>query len=138
MERVTIREASHRLRLSRASIRECIRNGELKAYRENGPNDRPTWVVELPEEGWSSAATDHELNRTFSPWWWSNLERTGEIHYVEAINTSAYEEIVPKFLCGIDGANIWSAVNLVESQLCPDCLSQARERDLPHSSEPFQ
>ena len=33
MEKVTIREASQRLRISTASVRECIRGGELKAYR---------------------------------------------------------------------------------------------------------
>ena len=138
MERVSIQEASQRLRLSRSSIRECIRNGELKAYRIDGPNDRPIWVVELPAAGWSSASTERELNRSFTPWWWGNVERSGEIHYVKAINVSAYEEIIPEFLCGFAGENIWAAVDLLESLLCLECLAAARERDLPHSQHPFQ
>ena len=36
MERVTIREASQRLRISTAQVRECIRGGELNAFREDG------------------------------------------------------------------------------------------------------
>jgi hypothetical protein len=124
--------------MPRSSIRECIRNGELKAYRVDGPNQRPTWVVELPEEGWSSAAAREEMDRSFTPWWWANMERTGEIHYVEAINVSAYEEIMPTFLCGIEGMNIWGAVELLEELLCLECLMRARERGLPHAFHPFQ
>ena len=41
MEKVTIQEASYRLNLSQAGIRECIRNGELKAQRELGPHRLP-------------------------------------------------------------------------------------------------
>ena len=138
MERVSIREASLRLRLSPASIRECIRNGELQAFRETNSENRLGWVVELPEGDWSSAATTEELSRTFSPWWWANVQRTGEVHYVEAINVSAFEEITPKFLCGVEGDNIWAAVDLTESLLCSACLTTAREQELPHSSEPFE
>ena len=131
MEKVSIREASIRLRLSQASVRRCISEGELRAHREPGPNGRPTWVVELPEEGWTSSETAAEEDRKVFPWWWGNVERTGEIHYVEELNISAFEEMVPKFLCGFDGVNVWVVNNLDLDALCPDCLSLARERELP-------
>jgi hypothetical protein len=135
MERVSIREASIRLRLSQANIRECISQGELRAFREPGLNGRLTWVVELPEEGWTSAAMAVEEEREVFPWWWSNVERTGEIHYVEEINVSVYEEIVPKFLCGITGDNMWVVQELLLDSLCPDCLATAKDRGLPLSLE---
>ena len=49
MEKLSIQDASYRLNLSQADIRECIRNGELKASREAGPAGR-RWMVELPED----------------------------------------------------------------------------------------
>ena len=135
MERVSIREAAIRLRLSQASIRQCISQGELKAFRQPGPNGRPSWVVELPEEGWTSAAMALEEGREIFPWWWSNVERTGEIHYVEEINVSVYEEIVPKFLCGVSGDNMWVVHELLLDALCPDCLEKAKARGLPLALE---
>ena len=101
MERVSIRAASHRLRLPTSSIRRCIQNGELKAYRQTGSDGRNSWVVELPEEGWTSAAVTLEMGRTFSPWWWADNDMTGNVHYVEALSPGAWEEILPKFLCGV-------------------------------------
>ena len=86
MERVSIRAASHRLRLPTSSIRRCIQNGELKAYRQTGSDGRNSWVVELPEEGWTSAAVTLEMGRTFSPWWWADNDMTGNVHYVEALS----------------------------------------------------
>ncbi len=134
MEKVTIREASHRLRISTASVRECIRSGELKAYRETGRDGRLSWVVELPADDWISAATAEELGRDFSPWWWATLDRAGSIHYVESLSASSWEETVPKFLCGLVGDNIWAAPELPEKSLCLECRMLATERGLPHAT----
>ena len=133
MERVSIREASLRLHLPKSSIRQCIRDGELKAYRQSGSDGRLTWVVELPEDGWTSAAMALEMGRPFSPWWWDNRDRTGNVHYVEVLATSAWEEIYPKFLCGIISDNVWLAKELSQEELCPQCLSEAKTRGLPLS-----
>ena len=134
MERVTIREASQRLRISTASVRECIRGGELRAVREQGTDGRKSWMVELPEDGWVSAATALEMSREFSPWWWGKADRTGYIHYVESLSASSWEETVPRFLCGEVGDNIWAAVDPLQEQLCLECQMVAMERGLPQSN----
>ncbi len=134
MERVTIREASLKLRISTASVRECIRSGELKAFREAGVDGRKGWLVELPEEGWVSTATTEEMNREFCPWWWGTVERTGYIHYVESLSASSWEETVPKFLCGEEGDNIWAATELPQELLCLECQMRAMERGLPQAN----
>ena len=136
MDIVSIQEASRRLRLTPASIRQCIRDGELKAHRQPGPSGRLSWVVELPEEGWTSAATVIEMGRTFSPWWWANGDRSGNVHYVKDLAASAFEEIVPRFLCGFISENIWTAHNLSEEDICAECLSEAKALGLPLSLEP--
>jgi hypothetical protein len=133
MEKVSIQEASRRLRISTASVRECIRAGELKAERAPGPNGRTSWMVEMPEEGWTSAAVAEELNRSFTPWWWGNKEKTGKVHYVQDLFNTPFEEIMPRFLCGYEGANIWSAPNLTEEVLCPECLVEVENLGLPPS-----
>ncbi len=134
MERVSIREASLRLRISVSSIRACIRQGELTAVREDGPDGRAVWLVELPAEGWISAATAVELNRDFCPWWWGKQDRSGNIHYVESLSASSWEETVPRFLCGEEGDNIWAATDLSEELLCLECQMRAIERNLPQAS----
>ena len=133
MERVSIREASLHLRLSTSNVRQCIQNGELKAYRETSPDGRTTWVVELPEDGWTSAATAVELGREFSPWWWADEGKTGKIHYVEVLTSSALEEIMPEFLCGFVSDNVWFAKDLPSEDICPQCLAEAKGQDLPLS-----
>jgi hypothetical protein len=133
VEKVSIQEASRRLRISTASVRECIRAGELKAERAPGPNGRTFWVVEMPEEGWISSAVAEERNRPFTPWWWGNKEKTGKVHYVQDIYATSFEEILPRFLCGYEGDNIWSAPNLTEEVLCTECLIEVEKRDLPSS-----
>jgi excisionase family DNA binding protein len=127
MERVTIQEASRRLHLSTSIIRQCIQDGELTAYRN--PEGRG-WVVEMPAEGWVSSGVAQEMERTFIPWWWANAERTGSVHYVEALFASSFEEMVPQFLCGMESDNIWSAVRLSPEILCPDCVNIAGERGI--------
>jgi hypothetical protein len=83
MERVSIREASLRLHIPQSAIRQCIQDGELKAYRQSCPDGRLAWVVELPEEGWTSTAMAIEMGRPFSPWWWADGDKAGNVHYVE-------------------------------------------------------
>jgi hypothetical protein len=131
MERVSIREASLRLHMPQSDIRRCIQDGELKAYRQTCPDGRFTWVVELPEEGWTSAAMAIEMGRSFSPWGWADRDRAGNVHYVEVFSTSAWEEIFPKFLCGLTSDNVWLAEELSQEDLCPQCLMEAKVRDLP-------
>ena len=136
MERVTIREASQRLRISTAMVRDCIRGGELKASRETQPDGRESWMVELPGDGWVSGATAVELSREFSPWWWGNAEKTGYIHYVESLAASSWEETVPQFLCGEVGDNIWAAIDLHQEMLCLECQMRAMEQGLPQANPP--
>ena len=130
MERVSIQVASQRLNLSQAIIRQCVRDGELKAFRQPGPSGRPTWVVELPEEGWTHATTASliEMGEGSFPWWWSDGTRTGVVHYVEDLGI---EETIPQFLCGLISENIWTAKDLTEQDLCPTCLSVLGDRGLP-------
>ena len=134
MERVTIREASQRLRISTAMVRECIRGGELKAVREPRSNGGAGWMVELPEDGWVSEAVAFEMSREFSPWWWGTQDKTGYIHYVESLSASSWEETVPQFLCGEIGDNIWAATDLIQEQLCLECQMRAMEQGLPHAN----
>ncbi|MDA0735297.1 MAG: hypothetical protein O2909_12015 [Chloroflexi bacterium] len=131
MERVSIREASLHLRLPTSSIRQCIQDGELKAFRQTGPDGRISWVVELPQAGWVSAAMSIEVERPFSPWWWADRDRTGNVHYVEVLSTSVWEEVFSKFLCGLNSDDFWLAKELSQVNLCPECLAQAKARDLP-------
>ena len=133
MEKVSILEASRRLRIPTSGIRECIQAGELKAERATWPDGRTSWVVEMPEEGWTSSAIAAELDRPMSPWWWGNAERSGKIHYVQDLFASPYEEVIPRFLCGYEGENIWAASSLTEELLCPECLVEAGNRGLPLS-----
>ena len=72
-----IREASLRLHIPQSAIRQCTQDGELKVYRQTSPDGRLSWVVELPEEGWTSAAMEIEMGRPFSPWWWADGEKAG-------------------------------------------------------------
>ena len=105
----------------------------MKAYRQTDPEGRLVWVVELPEDGWTSAATALERERPFSPWWWADGEMTGNVHYVEVLTTSAWETIYPQFLCGITSDNVWLAKGISQEELCPQCLTEAKTRNLPLS-----
>ena len=132
MERVSILEASRRLNISQASVRQHIRDGKLKAYRESGPEGKG-WLVELPEDGWLDSEKESfiRMAQQMSPWWWPNAQRTGPVHYVEDVGI---EETVPVFLCGLISENIWTADKHTDEQRCPDCLRVALERNLPLSA----
>ena len=129
MEKVTIQEASYRLNLSQAGIRECIRNGELKASRESSPAGQ-RWMVELPEDGWvdSFRASLNELSNQMTSWWWPTAAKTGHVHCVKDLGI---EEIEPLYLCGLKGDNVWDATGHTEEEKCPACLDIAKESGLP-------
>ena len=129
METVPIQEASLRLNVSQRTIRECIRNGELRAFREPGPRgDR--WVVELPEDGWLDRHKKYylELAQQMPRWWWATAGKTGRVHYLQDLGV---EEIEPIYLCGMRSENIWNADGHSEGDRCPKCLAAATEQGLP-------
>ena len=130
METVTILEASRRLHLSVKEIRVCIKAGELTAYRNPDPNGRRSWVVELPEEGWTSSVIAAQMQRDFVPWWWADAKHAGHVHYVQDLYASSFEEMVPRFLCGFESDNIWMVTNLSRDIICPDCLQTAEEQGI--------
>ena len=129
MEAVTIQEASLRLNVSQRTIRECIRNGELRAFRQPGPRgDR--WVVELPEEGWLDPHKKHylELAQRMPRWWWPTAGKSGRVHYLHELGV---EEIEPVYLCGVRSDNIWNAAGHSDADRCEKCLQTATEQGLP-------
>lgn len=129
MERVSIIEASRRLNIPQASVRQYIRDGKLKASRESGPQGNG-WMVELPEDGWLDTEKESflQMAKQMSPWWWPTAARTGQVHYVEDVGI---EEILPVFLCGMSSDNIWAANTHTEEQRCSECIRIALERNLP-------
>ena len=129
MEKVTIQEASRKLNLSQAVVRECVRKGQLKASREQGPRGL-RWMVELPEDGWVEAFTAslYEMSARITPWWRATSEKNSTVHYVEDLGI---EEIQPVFLCGLKGENVWSSAGHTEEDRCPQCLDIARNMGLP-------
>ena len=131
MEKVSILEASRRLNLSQAEIRQYIRDGELKASREPGPSGRLAWVVELPEEGWIDGTKSslqqlqetfeaYTSGGTFSHWWRPTGDRSGYAHYVQDLGI---EETIALFLCGLISDNIWFVSELSEDEYCPECIA---------------
>jgi hypothetical protein len=74
-----------------------------------------------------------EMERPFMPWWWTERDRTGNVHYVEVLSTSVWEEVFPKFLCGISSDSFWLAKELIQEQFCLQCLTEAKLRNLPLS-----
>jgi hypothetical protein len=132
MERVSILEASRKLNISQASVRQHIRDGKLKAYREPGPGGN-AWMVELPDDGWIDSQKESfiRMAQQTSPWWWPNAARSGPVHYVVDVGV---EELVPRFLCGLTSENIWDAGGHAEAERCPECGRIAVERGLPRSA----
>ena len=129
MERVKIQEASLRLNVSQRTLRESIRNGELKAFRETGPKGE-YWVVELPEEGWLDRHKRSylELGQRTPQWWWASSSKTGNVHYIQDLGI---EEIEPVYLCGLRSENIWSAPGHTQKDRCPKCNEAAQMQGLP-------
>lgn len=128
MERLPIKEAALRLRVSQDVVRRRIRNGELKATRQLGPNGY-FWEVEVPDVG-SLDDLDYlrEQGQQVTPWWWPNASKVGKVHYLENIGI---EEIQPKYLCGLVSENFWDAKGHAESDRCPECVAAAKAQNLP-------
>ncbi len=129
MERVTIQEASLRLNVSRKTIRESIRAGELQAFRQPGPRG-DQWVVELPEDGWQDRHKKAymDLAQNLPKWWWANEANTGQVHYIAELGI---EEIEALYLCGFRSENIWSSTGHSETDRCPTCIEEAASQGLP-------
>jgi excisionase family DNA binding protein len=129
MERVTIEQASLRLNVSRKTIRESIRNGELQAFRQPGPRG-DQWFVELPEEGWQDRHKKAylDLAQNLPKWWWANESNTGHVHYIEELGI---EEIHAVYLCGFHSENIWSSTGHTVTDRCPQCVDSATSQGLP-------
>ena len=129
MEKVTIQEASRRLNVSQRDIREYIRNGRLKAERD--PNSATgRWLVEMPEDGWEDDFKSflNVMSAGQTPWWWAFEAKTGKVHYLLQVGI---EEIMPDFLCGLRGENLYPAYGHAPAQRCPNCLRVAVGQGLP-------
>jgi len=129
MERLPIKEAALRLRVSQDLVRERIRNGELQATRQLGPNGY-FWEVELPEDYQQKEWDDilREQGQYLTPWWYPNPDKVGQIHYIASLEV---EEIRPHYLCGLVSENFWDARGHAESDRCPECVAAAKAQKLP-------
>lgn len=133
MARVTIHEAALRLHVSQDVVRRRIRNGELGARREHGPQGY-FWLVDLPEGDPGDADTYlRDQAQQIIPWWWTNAGKTGKVHYVENIET---EEVIAHHLCGLVSQGIWNALDHSVDDRCPECLQVAKVRGLPLEGAP--
>ena len=129
MEKVTIQEASRRLNVSQRDIRGYIRRGTLQAERDpDSPSGR--WLVELPGDGWEGdfKAFLKDMSSGQTPWWWAFEAKTGKVHYLLQVGI---EEIMPDFLCGLRGENLYPADGHAPADRCPNCLGAATARGLP-------
>ncbi len=129
MEKVTIQEASRRLNVSQRDIREYIRNGKLKAGRDP-ESSTGRWLVEMPEEGWEDDFKSYlnDMSAGQTPWWWAFGGKAGKVHYLLQVGI---EEIMPDFLCGLRGENLYPANGHTQDQRCPICVSEATAQNLP-------
>ena len=129
MDKVTIQEASRRLNVSQRDIREYIRKGSLKAERDT---DSATgrWLVELPGDGWEDdfKAYLNQLAAGQTPWWWAFGHKSGKVH---SLLQGGIEEILPDFLCGLRGENLYPADGHTADERCPNCLESAIAQNLP-------
>ena len=129
MEKVSIQEASRRLNVSQRDIREYIRSGNLKAERDPA-SSTGRWLVELPEDDWEDnfKAFLNNMSSSQTPWWWAFDRKRGRVHYLLQVGI---EEIMPDFLCGLRGENLYPADGHSQDERCPNCLSLAVAQNLP-------
>ncbi len=129
MEKLTIQDASRRLNISQRDIREYIRNGELKAERDPD-SEHGRWLVIMPDDTWQDKFKTYldELDASITRWWWTNVRKTGSVHYLES---TGIENVEPDYLCGHRSENLWSSVGHSANDRCLECLMKATERGLP-------
>ena len=129
MDKVSIQEASRRLNVSQREIREYIRKGSLKAERDP-ESSTGRWLVELPGDGWEDDFKSYlnEMAAGQTPWWWAFGHKSGKVHYLLQVGI---EEIMPDFLCGLRGENLYPAEGHTAEQRCPNCLNVAVAQNLP-------
>ena len=129
MEKLSIQDASRRLNISQRDVREYIRNGELKAERDPD-SEHGRWLVLMPEGDWQDKFKSYldELDASITRWWWTNVAKTGSVHYLE---NTGIENVEPDYLCGHRSENLWSAVGHAADDRCIECLMRATERGLP-------
>ena len=129
MEKVSIQEASRRLNVSQRDIREYIRNGRLKAERDP-ESATGRWMVEMPEDGWEDDFKSilNDMSSAQTPWWWAFPGKAGKVHYLLQVGI---EEIMPDFLCGLRGENLYPSDGHTQDQRCPICLDIAVAQGLP-------
>ena len=87
-------------------------------------------MVVLPDDGWEDGFKSylHRMSEALTPWWWAFEHKRGNVHYLFNVGI---EEIMPDFLCGLQGDNLWPAVGHQEEERCPNCLRLANEQGLP-------
>jgi hypothetical protein len=129
-EIVSIQDASRLLNVSKRVIRQYIRDGKLKGFRQENELGRSSWVVEIPEGEWIDEYREHiyTVGAQTTPWWKQTLGDSGIVHYVASIGI---EEVYPLFLCGEYGRDLYPATGHTESDRCELCLKTAVERKLP-------
>ena len=87
-------------------------------------------MVELPGDGWEDDFKSYlnDLSAAQTPWWWAFEAKSGKVHYLLQVGI---EEIMPDFLCGLRGENLYSSDGHTSDQRCPNCLRVAIEQNLP-------
>ena len=117
------------MNVSQRDIREYIRNGRLKAERDP-ESSTGRWLVEMPEDGWEDDFKSflNKMSAAQTPWWWAFERRTGRVHYLLQVGI---EEIMPDFLCGLRGENLYPADGHTPDQRCPNCLNEVVAQNLP-------
>ena len=95
MEKLSIQDASRRLNISQRDVREYIRNGELKAERDPD-SEHGRWLVLMPEGDWQDKFKSYldELDASITRWWWTNVSKTGSVHYLE---NTGIENVEPDY-----------------------------------------
>jgi hypothetical protein len=97
VEKLSIQDASRRLNISQRDVRDYIRNGELKAERDPG-SEHGRWLVLMPEGDWQDKFKSYldELDASITRWWWTNVAKTGSVHYLENTGIENVERPTPK------------------------------------------
>ena len=86
-ETVSIQDASRILNVSKRVIRQYIQQGKLNGFKQENPNGRSSWVVEIPEGAWLDEYREHiySVGQNTTPWWRPSPDGKGTVHYVESL-----------------------------------------------------